>query len=1424
LFRFSIGSLPALLCLFAASVLGNSPRACAQQDNPQNAAAAAINPTKGNGNGSKPADMQGPAQPPPTATAADKQNIQDAVTALSKEKVEITKVQQQTAALKKYTDSIETVVAVSKVEPKVALDGLQSLEAAVSGIVGTLGSDTLENGLKTALKPLDGSQDGSAEKARVDACKKLSSVTTGTPGLAEAQADCTSVEKSAKDASDSLTTAQGKLKPELDKIFVYMQGQFDSEGTDHLKELCELAKKDNATTDDILPVAPAKFSALKQVIEDKHDFEKVADAIVALLAKLGVPVPPAAAGAEKTTVCGTSKADSTKDDKLKVADANLQAAVDAISLKLDEWAKTVTKSLQDSETAAESSVVSVQTDPAKNSAAAFDTAGSITGIANKAQILVDAWTPLSSDLVYEKAENFNLVTARKDFEVLGKTIVVIRAEVSRLHDALGGDFSQFDTDQVSLYYFTDVPRLMHALNDRTQLVGGIADAQAQADAKRTALVKAELDLADAQAVVNRYQKQLLDLKEQQRQENSVLKNLSSTVSRLGSRVKSSQSSKDSASADLQNAQTDANTPEGKNDPAAAAAVSRAQAKEANANLKLTQAQSDYDSAKAEQDAELKKQQDAQNQADSLPNQIKQAQADLSNAQTSVAKARRDSLVAAQQESDAFAFARDNTPYLFAPADASSTDPVKRVFLYAFNDSKTIFMRGKPDDLTVVRHIVSDFDRPVPQARLTLWTFEIDADAGQKVDKQSAKQVNQAMKIVDEELGNTRALVNTTLAYLKKLINDEVRSYEMKGSVGRSADWETPSDLQKLNRIRFFDGEIFAELNFDPNNPDKKLLRQLIPDPAGTTTLGEALMVLSLAHPETKKNIRDKFETEIRDRINGLPLPRSKGDKPGELEEKDRLIFATEVKSPANPNCQYEILPLSWHALGIWRDFGLAGKGGNCPGQPGTEGLTASQLEITRALKTAYESQVLHGVVDSIENLSTDWQSTLARQRIVSKQLSDLIDASKLTAEERAWLDDLTGELQGSTCCTTYRIEWSKDCCSLIDSILGKLVDPHTRFTAVQLIGEAQTLLATRNRIEKRWETYRVELFVLLSLYDLNVGQFSVGEQKLVPPKDRESKFIDQKKLGDSYRQYFLATSQANQPDWGRKFGIDSIDRIKLAILNSPKLQSASPRVAAADEMLKGMIIAIEDDLDRLYYQPMITRLQMRLTRESKVRVSIFQRESMLASNRGVARVDPKASAQLAIGDETDILSSVQQLAQLYAVVQSGGALGALGALQQLPREQQPEIYALTTGNKFQVTPVFDPSGQALRFKFDYVATTNLLEPNGTTNPQMPRVERHTVNTEVQLSNFETREISRYESNAKLGLPTTYWGGVPILKDIPYVRPYVPLIGWFVRKAGSGAVAQQSVIFGQTTMYPTIGDIVNLLSDPTTSQLYPDKPE
>jgi hypothetical protein len=257
------------------------------------------------------------------------------------------------------------------------------------------------------------------------------------------------------------------------------------------------------------------------------------------------------------------------------------------------------------------------------------------------------------------------------------------------------------------------------------------------------------------------------------------------------------------------------------------------------------------------------------------------------------------------------------------------------------------------------------------------------------------------------------------------------------------------------------------------------------------------------------------------------------------------------------------------------------------------------------------------------------------------------------------------------------------------------------------------------------------------------------------------------------------------------------------------LRPSPARVAAADGMLDVFTKAFEDDVDREYVQPMLSDLRVKL-KSTGIGFGTIQRTSVLATNRLVARVDPRATAELAVGEETNLLQGLQQISQLTLAGQTTGALGILKTLQAQSNEKDTaEIYGITSGSAFQVTPIFDPTGQALRFRFDFVDTTLVRDPKGTTNPRLPRVERHTVNTEVQLANLEIREVSRFESDSKIGLPTTYKGGLPILRDIPGVRP-IPFIGWFVRRKGSNAIAQRSLIFAQTTMSPTIGDILDLL--------------
>jgi hypothetical protein len=1138
-----------------------------------------------------PAQQPAPTPPPvdnsviEAAAAATKQVVQD----IGKADGLVSDAAKAVAAIKQITSPL--------VKPGSTNDDIRNLQTIIAAIQHT----SLATSLTDAKKPLDPTSTASDESVRKAKCQALPQETSSSPDAAAAAAACAKTEKDAAAKLADLDKAATALTAALATIAPYVKDQVKAE-QDKLSALTKLTAIDKPDSDKILQTLPKGLPVLKVVITNRAAYQSSWDAMKAALG---------------------SAPDTDK------AFADCKTAADGIVSKLKDWFPAIRDSVQAAAKDLDGKIPDVERDPAKNSADALGAVRQQSDRIGSVQSVIDAWQPLVGFLTTGDPDGFDLGVVKTDVEDLQKWTNTLRSALSRVQDALSGNSEDFDADQVSLYYFTDIPRLMYALNEGVQTIGGVADAQAKAADQRAILLKAELDLAEQQANVNRYQRDALDLQEQQRQTSLQLQDLLNKSAKTGAKP-----------------------------PSAA--------------------------DQAAQDQQQKKADDLQKQSDSVAAKLAAAQQSLSDAQTAVAKDRGNMIVAAQAESDAFAFARDNTPFLLARADASSSDPAKRVMLYAFNDSKTIFMRGKPRDLALVKHIISVFDQPAPQARLTLWSFELDADSSGKTNERAAKLLNQSMEIVDEELSWTRALENTTLSLLREIINQQVRIRFEGTPPPRSACPKCEdSDFDKLRRINFYDPLVLDQLGFKITNVDLVKLRALVPDPAGTTTLGEALMILALAPLNTRTEVRREFEASVRGRLEGLP-------KIGNQE-------LPLVASAGN------LLPLMWHSLGIWADGTT----------PSGNGLTSSQLEITRALRTAYEGKRIRRLMDRLGV----WYEELDP---LEKQINALVAPQNASQTEMlAKLKDRKNTIGLKSVVVINQLE-------KLGTDMGDVV---SKFGAALASGEIRTALS-----------------------DLRV----LGYQ-------------------------------------------------------SPSLSLASPRVAAADEMLKEIIIALEDDLDRAFIQPMITNLRIRLT-TAKVRVGILQRESLLASNRGKARVDPKASAQLAVGEEEDILGGVQQLAQLFSTGMSGGALGALGSLQKMPREKPPEIYALTTGNKFEVTPIFDPSGQALRFKFDFVSTSNLREPNGTTNPQFPRIERHTVNTEVQLSNLETREISRFESNARLGLPTTYSGGFPILKDIPFVRPWVPLVGWFVRKAGSNGSAQQSVIFGQTTIYPTIGAIIDLLSD------------
>ena len=139
----------------------------------------------------------------------------------------------------------------------------------------------------------------------------------------------------------------------------------------------------------------------------------------------------------------------------------------------------------------------------------------------------------------------------------------------------------------------------------------------------------------------------------------------------------------------------------------------------------------------------------------------------------------------------------------------------------------------------------------------------------------------------------------------------------------------------------------------------------------------------------------------------------------------------------------------------------------------------------------------------------------------------------------------------------------------------------------------------------------------------------------------------------------------------------------------------------------------------------------------------------------------------------------------------------------------PAIYKFETGTGFEISPVIQPDGQSVVFHLDYMYTTNVREPVRADEKHLGRIKRHFIDTDVQLGNYELREVSRYLVALKASRTSR---GVPLLEDIP-------ALGILFRPLPSASsVVQQNVILGQSTIFPTLFDLMGLRIAPAIADL------
>ena len=261
-----------------------------------------------------------------------------------------------------------------------------------------------------------------------------------------------------------------------------------------------------------------------------------------------------------------------------------------------------------------------------------------------------------------------------------------------------------------------------------------------------------------------------------------------------------------------------------------------------------------------------------------------------------------------------------------------------------------------------------------------------------------------------------------------------------------------------------------------------------------------------------------------------------------------------------------------------------------------------------------------------------------------------------------------------------------------------------------------------------------------------------------------------------------------------------------------QLEGTRAHTANVDNYIKAITTALDDDFNTQFYNPAFRKVR-EASRLWDVTMGQIETTTVLTNNRSFAKVSPAATMEFdltkrdimitegfksakALFDEYGALMndpSFLALGKLYSGAPStsqfntGGGFTAIRnvipGLPSSPDEQiatqagpgrkefgaaleglipDPAIYKFETGTGFEIRPVLAPDGQAVVFNFQYLFTTDVREPVRADEKHLGRVKRHFVHTDVQLSNFELREVSKYMVALKAARTAK---GVPLLEDV-----------------------------------------------------------
>ena len=321
--------------------------------------------------------------------------------------------------------------------------------------------------------------------------------------------------------------------------------------------------------------------------------------------------------------------------------------------------------------------------------------------------------------------------------------------------------------------------------------------------------------------------------------------------------------------------------------------------------------------------------------------------------------------------------------------------------------------------------------------------------------------------------------------------------------------------------------------------------------------------------------------------------------------------------------------------------------------------------------------------------------------------------------------------------------------------------------------------------------------------------------------------------------------------------IDELEEKYIELLDGTRAHTAN-----VDNYLKRLTTALDDDLNTQFYYPAFRNIRQ-ISTSWDVQFGQTETTSILANNRQFAKVSPSATIEFdlpkrdillnealngglalvrdfgALLDNPTFLAGSKLNAGGSTASPAAGTTGGFGVVRNVvpglstsTTEQilsqnanggfqfgsaleglipDPAIYKFETGTGFEIRPVIQPDGPAVVFHLNYLYTTNVREPVRPDEKHLGRVKQHFIDTDVQLSNFELREVSRYIVALKASRTAQ---GVQFLQDLPGIG-----VLWRPPPSDESSL-QQNIILAQATIFPTLFDLMGMRWAPAVADLDP----